>query len=167
MTSTTRRIFGTIAVAGLTAGTLDISAAFIQVRSLGWPPARVLKYIASGVLGPDAMNGGAGTAALGLLFHFVIAMTAAAIFVTIASRWSWPTQHPWLAALIYGESVFLFMRYVTVPLSLARRPVDNPRNLITGALIHLLCIGVPISLIARRGLVGKMKDMSTRFGAKA
>jgi hypothetical protein len=86
------------------------------------------------------------------MFHFMIAMTAAAIFVAIARKWQWPTQHPFVAALIYGEAVFFFMRYVTVPLSLARRPSDTPRNLITGAVIHLICIGLPISLIARRGL---------------
>jgi uncharacterized membrane protein YagU involved in acid resistance len=153
------RFLRTIAIAGLTAGFLDINAAFIQAGAYGVPPARVLKYVASGALGPEAMNGGVGTAALGLMFHFLIAITAAAIFVAIASRWSWPTQHPWMAALIYGETVFLFMRYVTVPLSLARRPVDTPKSLITGALIHLVCIGLPISLITRRGLAGRSLDV--------
>jgi uncharacterized membrane protein YagU involved in acid resistance len=96
------------------------------------------------------------------MFHFLIAMTAAAIFVTIASRWQWPTRQPLLAAVIYGEAVFLFMRYVTVPLSLARRPTDTPSSLLIGAFIHFVCIGLPISLIARRGLAGKKEAPSAK-----
>jgi hypothetical protein len=162
MRSPDTKILGTIAAAGLTAGFLDISAAFIHAGFYRMSPVRVLRYVASGALGPHAMNGGLGTAALGLMFHFLIAMTAAAIFVTIASRWQWPTRQPLLAAVIYGEAVFLFMRYVTVPLSLARRPTDTPSSLLIGAFIHFVCIGLPISLIARRGLAGKKEVPSAK-----
>jgi hypothetical protein len=54
-------------------------------------PIQVLQYIASGALGKSAFEGGLVTAALGAMFHFIIAWAAAAVFV-LASRRSPPDQ---------------------------------------------------------------------------
>ena len=81
-----RKLLQAILIGGLIAGALDITCAFIfsYIRS-GRSPAFVLQSVASGVLGRDAYQGGTKTAALGLGFHFVIALTAAAVYV-LASR---------------------------------------------------------------------------------
>jgi hypothetical protein len=50
--------------AGLLCGVMDISAAFINWGVKGVRPARVLRGIASGLLGPKSFNGGIPTAAL-------------------------------------------------------------------------------------------------------
>ena len=79
------RAFDTIVLGGLTAGVLDILDAFAVSGLRGLGPTRVLHYIASGVLGPSASQGGMMTAALGFALHFVIALGAAATYLA-ASR---------------------------------------------------------------------------------
>jgi hypothetical protein len=56
--------------AGLTCGTLDITAALVVYGRFGLPPMRLLQGIAAGLLGPRALEGGLATALLGLLCHF-------------------------------------------------------------------------------------------------
>ena len=66
-----------ILAGGLIAGTLDLTAACVSawLRS-GVTPVQVAQFIASGVLGRGAFNGGAKTVALGVAFHFLIATVA-------------------------------------------------------------------------------------------
>ena len=47
---------------GLLAGVLDIVAAFVVYRFRGATPIRILHSIASGLLGPEAFEGGLATA---------------------------------------------------------------------------------------------------------
>ena len=69
-----------ILVTGLIVGTMDIISAFIIALSRGSTVTRLLQFIASGLLGPPAFQGGAATAILGLALHFFIAFTLVAIF---------------------------------------------------------------------------------------
>jgi hypothetical protein len=72
-------------MAGLIAGTMDITAAFLTWYSRGIMPARILQGIASALIGPKSFSMGMETAALGLALHFLIAFTAASVFY-VASR---------------------------------------------------------------------------------
>jgi len=67
--------------AGLLAGVLDITAAFVTWVPQGVPPVRILQGIASGLLGPQAFKEGIQTALLGGALHFLIALSAAAVFL--------------------------------------------------------------------------------------
>lgn len=135
---------------GLACGVFDITQAFIAWGLMGIPPVRILRHIASGLLGPTAYRGGAGTAALGLLLHFVIAFGAATVFY-IASRWIlFMTDHAVISGLLYGECVFLFMNFVVVPLSRAPKGRFTLATLITGPIGHTLLVGLPIALSVRR-----------------
>src|SRR6266478_8318225 len=80
------RALRAILLGGLIAGTLDISYAciFSYIRR-GTRPSVVLQSVASGALGRSAYEGGAKTAALGLAFHFLIALIAATVYY-LASR---------------------------------------------------------------------------------
>ena len=80
-----RRIIPII-VAGLVTGALDILAAFASYASQGATVEGILKYIASGALGPSAMQGGAAVAWLGLLCHFALTTGMAAVFLLAALR---------------------------------------------------------------------------------
>ena len=62
---------------GLLCGVLDIAYALALYGMLGIRPVRLLQGIASGIMGPSAFTYGLGTAAYGLLLHFVIAFGAA------------------------------------------------------------------------------------------
>ena len=67
-------------------GILDGLAAVVTAAVRGISPDRVFQYIASGILGRAAFEGGAATIAFGLLLHFIVALGAASVFV-LARAW--------------------------------------------------------------------------------
>lgn len=135
---------------GLACGVFDITQAFIAWGLMGIRPVAILRHIAGGVLGPKAAHGGAGTAALGLALHFVIAFGAATVYY-IASRWiAFMTEHAVISGLLYGECVFLFMYFVVVPLSAASKSQFTIATLVTGPIGHTVLVGLPIALSVRR-----------------
>jgi hypothetical protein len=136
----------------LTVGVLDIAYAilFSYFRS-GTPPARLLQSVASGALGREAYAGGATTAALGLGFHFLIAFIITAIFFAAAARIPALTSRPLLTGALYGIGVYLVMNFVVIPLSkIGPRPLPAAVVIVTGVLVHMFLIGVPIASGARR-----------------
>jgi hypothetical protein len=144
-----------ILIGGLIAGVLDITYAFVfsYVRS-GRTPAFILQSVASGALGRDAYQGGAKTAALGLAFHFLIAVIAATVFFFASRFFPFLVSHPMISGLIYGLGVFAFMYCVVLrvtAVNLTTWPWRLPKSvLIGGLLIHMFGIGLPIALVNRR-----------------
>ena len=135
----------------LTVGTLDILDAFIFNAFRDISPVRILQYIASGVLGREAFQGGAATAALGLLLHYFLAFGVVSIYF-LASRWL-PilAQKPFLFGPLYGIGVHLAMHYVIVPMSLVTRAggPSQPVAMINQYLIHAFGVGLVTALFAR------------------
>ena len=143
--------YRTIFWAGLIAGTLDITAAFITSTLRGGTPLRVLRYIAGGLLGPDAFSGGLGTAALGLALHFLIATSWAAIYYAASRKLTVLVRQPVLCGLLYGIiPVWCVMNLVVIPLSALPKPTFTLSGVLIGASILMVCIGLPIALIVRR-----------------
>ena len=138
----------------LIVGVLDITYAilFSYFRS-GTSPQRLLQGVAFGALGRDALSGGWATAAAGLGFHFVIAFTITAIFFLAARRLSWLVVQPSLTGPLYGIGVYVVMNWVVIPLSrIGPRPFPPPPVFVSGVLVHMFVIGLPIALGARRAL---------------
>jgi uncharacterized membrane protein YagU involved in acid resistance len=149
--------FSAILIGGAIAGTLDITYAIGFSALRGVPPIRVLQSVASGLLGAPAFNGGLPTAALGLVLHFGIALSAAAIFYLASKAIPFLTRHPVVAGLFYGFLIYAVMNLVVLPLSAFPRKVSFPLMvLVTGLLVHMFCIGLPISLAVRRTLSEKV-----------
>jgi hypothetical protein len=88
----TNRALGAIAAGGLIAGSLDLTQAIILFGR------KVPLVIAAGLLGPAAFNGGTGTYVLGVLLHFFIACSAAAIYYGRAAVWVFCWIILWCAA---------------------------------------------------------------------
>ena len=146
-----------ILIGGAIAGTLDITYAIGFSALRGVPPIRILQSIASGLLGAPAFGGGLPTAALGLVLHFAIAFSAAAIFYLASKAIPFLTRHPVVSGLFYGFLIYAVMNLVVLPLSAFPRKVSFPLMvLVTGLLVHMFCIGLPISLAVRRTLPGKV-----------
>lgn len=149
-----RKLLEPILIGGLLAGALDITYAcvFSYFRS-GRTPAFILKSVASGALGPGAFQGGAKVAALGLAFHFLIALIAAAVFVLASRALPFLTTHPISSGVIYGLCVYAVMNCVVLRVSAIRAttwPWSYPKSvLIGGLLIHIFGIGLPIALVNR------------------
>jgi len=149
----------------LLVGILDITyaIAFSYFRS-GTPPARLLQGVASGALGRAAFDGGWGTAAAGLGFHFLIAFTITAIFFFAASRLPWLIDKVLLTGPIYGIGVYCVMNYVVIPLSrIGPRPFPPMVVFVTGVLVHMFVIGLPIAVGARRALLERSRMAGGEF----
>jgi uncharacterized membrane protein YagU involved in acid resistance len=147
-----RRALSSIVLGGLVAGAFDITYAtvFSYFRS-GVPPMRILQSVASGLLGSAAFEGGVPTAALGLALHFGIALVATAIYVFASRYLPVLVRRPVLSGSAYGVAIYAFMNLVVLPLSRFPRKLSFPLPvLITGLLVHMFLIGVPIAFAARR-----------------
>ena len=134
-----------IAVGGLAAGTLDLTQAIIL---FGW---RVPLVIAGGLLGRQAFQGGTGTYVLGVLLHFFIACSAAAIYYAASRRLRFLTEHPLVCGLFFGIAVELVMRLIVLPLSaLHSRGPYKLYDEILGLVVHMVVVGLPIAFSVRR-----------------
>ena len=140
----------TILRAGLLCGAMDITAAFLVYGYFGRPPLRLLQGIAWGLLGSAAYEGGLATALLGLLCHFFIAFSAAAMFVGASHYIFFLVQHPILSGTVYGLMVYFFMNRVVVPLSAIGKVPFSLKFMLIGVVIHIFCIGLPIAMVVRR-----------------
>src|ERR1700685_3175014 len=99
----------TIALAGLTAGTLDGLDAAIVLGVIGGPGVkRVFQYIASGLLGPASFQGGWGTAGLGVALHVTIATGAATTYYLLSRPLPVLVRKPAVCGPIFGLGVFAF-----------------------------------------------------------
>jgi hypothetical protein len=134
-----------IFVGGLIAGALDLTAAYV-LYGPGVPRA-----IAAGLLGRSASQGNLGTYVLGILLHFFIACSAAAIYYAVSRKLGFMTEHAVVCGAFYGIAVFLVMNLIVLPLSAlhAKGPYQFA-GLVKGLLIHMILIGLPIALSVRR-----------------
>ncbi len=140
-----------ILFAGLTAGVLDLMSAFVVTAFRNGKYEQMLQSIASGYLGKPGFEGGATTAAFGVLTHFFIAFIWTIIFYAASRRIKFLTAQPVISGIVYGIFVYVLMYHVIVPLSAA--PFTMPRSpemIALNVLIHIFCIGLPIALIVRR-----------------
>lgn len=140
--------------AGLIAGTLDILAAFVSYMiKTGKNPFPILNFIASGVVGKEEAYASTNTflmRVLGLLFHFLIATIFAAIFY-----YAWPVirrvSKSWVVTgLVYGIVVWVAMNLVVVPLSNTPPLKSTTSGIITGMLILMVFVGLPIAWVTYR-----------------
>jgi len=134
---------------GLVCGVMDITAAFVVYGPMGLRPMRSLQGIAAGLLGRRAFVGGSATALLGLLCHFVIAFSAAGVYIVVSRKLSFLLKRAVVSGVFYGVAVYFFMNRVVVPLSAAIKRPFSLKLMIIGVIIHIICVGLPISLIAK------------------
>jgi len=102
--SPTSRPFPAIVVGGLIVGVLDLAYA-ILVYSPN-KPILVPQAIASGVFGMPSYAGGALTAAVGVFFHFVIALGAAAVYYHASRKLEILVKRAVPLGLVYGALVY-------------------------------------------------------------
>ena len=142
------RALSAILWGGLIAGILDITVAFIRWGN----PARILRGIAGGLLGPSAFQGGAGTAALGLALHFSIALSAAVVYYAASRKLAFLRQRAVVWGMFYGIAVYMVISWIVVPLSAlpkSKAPFTLT-GLILSLLTHMFCVGLPIALATRK-----------------
>lgn len=148
----------TILWAGLVAGILDALAAMtMTIIRGGKDPLAVWRYVASGVFGPESLAGGTPMVAWGLVFHFFIALTFAALYYLIYPQLHRFISSPVAIGLLYGILIWLVMNRIVLPLSnipAPTQPFDPARVAISMAIIMIM-VGLPISLIVHRHYAGR------------
>lgn len=137
--------FLAIGAGGLIAGALDLTQALFLFG------ANIPLAIAAGLLGPQAFHGGKAIYALGVLLHFFIASSAAAVYYMVSRRLKFLTEHALICGVFFGLAVELFMRLIVLPLSAlhATGPYQY-RALVEGLLVHMVLVGIPISFSVRK-----------------
>jgi hypothetical protein len=129
---------------GLAAGVGDSILALVLYKA---PLTVIYQSVAGGLLGRATFRGGLATVALGCFLHFFIATTAAAVYVGTSRRQPELVRRPVPWGLAFGAGVYLFMKYIVLPLSaVARLGPFEPAAMLG----HALLVGLPIALIARR-----------------
>jgi hypothetical protein len=146
------QVYRAIGWAGLLAGSLDITAAFVEAGLEGRSPVSLLQGIAGGLLGMSSFRGGLATAALGAFFHFLIATTAAAVFYLASRKLKFLVKHAIPSGMLYGVAVYIFMYCIVLPISAYHTKIALPTmtGLIRDVAVHMFMVGLPISLMVRR-----------------
>ncbi|HVN92750.1 MAG TPA: hypothetical protein VMT38_03590 [Terracidiphilus sp.] len=139
-----RKAFLAIVAGGLIAGALDLGQALVLFGT------RIPLAIAAGLLGPHAFTGGPAIYLLGVLLHFSIALSAAAVYFVASRKLEFLVDFPLVCGLFFGAAVELVMRLVVLPLSALH--ASGPyayRDLVQGLVVHMVVIGLPIAFSVR------------------
>jgi uncharacterized membrane protein YagU involved in acid resistance len=102
-------------------------------------------------MGESAFADGIATALLGVLFHFLISMVIAGVYILSANRIPLLRRYPIVGSLLYGFGVFIVMNMIVTPLSAAPPlPVPTTPQLIVNILDHILIIGLPLGILVQK-----------------
>ena len=139
----------TVGIAGGVAGAIDLAFNTVKALSAGTSVLRPWKGVAAALLGKDAViHGGDAMAIIGVGLHFLITISAAAIYYLVAKRWDWLVRHAFLSGLVFGTLFFLAINYVILPLTVIGRPRDVGGQTIAFAIpSQIFMIGLRISMI--------------------
>lgn len=143
-----RRPFAACVYAGLLAGSLDLLYVFVFHGLRGVSPERILQYIASGLQGAAAFQGGYASAAIGAAAHYFILIVAAGLYLAASRRQTWLVRQAAAAGIMYGAAIYITMRFVIVPLSAVDVGANTGWTLaqVTNLLMHLFVFGPAIAL---------------------
>jgi uncharacterized membrane protein YagU involved in acid resistance len=138
----------TAVYAGLLAGTIDIGAASAINAAA---PDRVLRAVASGLIGRAAAHGGPWVPILGMVLQWAMSIVIAAVFLAAAAKAPILLRR-WIAAgIAYGVIIFFVMNYVVVPLSAAAFKVHFSPLSFAENMAAMLLFGLIVAYVGRRG----------------
>ena len=136
---------------GLLAGTLDILAAITHAYfQSGTSPERLFQFIASGLFGSEAFSGGMPMVFLGLIMHFLIALSWTLIFFLVYPKLSFLSKNKIVSGIVFGLFVWAMMSFVILPLTSTPKFPFNLGRAMIGAAILILMIGMPVSFLANK-----------------
>jgi hypothetical protein len=140
-----------IFITTLIAGFLDIAGACTQAYlSRSITPDVLLKHIASGFFGKDAFTGGFGMMMIGLLVHFFIVLACTLIFFLLYPKLKFLQHSIIINSLLIALVAWTVTNLVIIPMSnITTAPINYLRAMI-GFAILFICIGLPISISAKK-----------------
>jgi hypothetical protein len=138
----------TILWLGLVTGTLDAIAAILLSLNVG--PVIIFKFIASGFFGKPAFAGGAEMVAAGVLFHYLIAYAFTWLFYILYPFTYRLFQNKYAVAIIYGGLAWIIMNLLVMPFTKIGAHHIKPATIATGVLALIICVALPVVLVAGR-----------------
>ena len=144
-----------ILLATLLCGTLDILFAVILTLLNGRAPAAMLRFVASGPF-PPATGWGAAGSVLGLAVHYTLMAIMVTVFMVAASGGKRPhlVDMPVRSGIAYGIVTYAVLNLLVLPLRFPAAWPPKPMSIATQLFAHIVLVGLPTALIARRYLRG-------------
>ena len=138
----------TILWSGLVAGILDsLAGVIVYYIYFDLDPLQVLQFIASGIYGPTAINGGIFMIFAGLFFHFLIAYTCAIIYFIVYPKIGLLRKYKITSGLFFGLGIWVVMNLLILPGSNIPKSPFDPGLAFVGIVWHMILVGLPIALI--------------------
>ena len=141
-----RQTIGIIIITGILTGTLDALAAYAMNYKAGLQV--LFRYIAYGYFGKEAFTGGSDMILWGIAFHYLIAF---AFTITFYLTYNWSVkifENKFVVAFMYGIIAWFVMNFLVIPFSKFGMHKFQVLPTITGMVTLMICIGLPIALIA-------------------
>lgn len=145
-----RGLIGSVIIAGIIVGTLDILCAITQTLLNGRDAVGMLKFIASGIFGPEVLSGSDMFAAYGLFFHYCIAMIWTVLFFFLYPRINWMRRNKIMTGILYGIFVQIMMSQVVLKLANTPPLPFRLKGQLIAAGILIFAIGIPLAYLADR-----------------
>jgi hypothetical protein len=152
--------------AGLLTGVIDGAFSSVLVAFVyGSTVLRLWQRVASTLIGQGAFDGGARTAAIGLLMHFGVAFGWSAVFLVLyegsatVRRATSSMRGIIAAAAVYGPLIWIAMSLVILPL-LGAPAVINARWLVQ-LVGHFPFVGLPIVWAISQGKMVRSEPLGT------
>jgi uncharacterized membrane protein YagU involved in acid resistance len=155
----------TISTAGLIAGAFDILGAIIvySVVMQVTTDIKILKGIGRAAFGASIFHDGVSLSLYGLFIHFVIAFSFSAFYFFIYPYISFAKKQRLLSGFLYGIFVWCVMNLIILPLFHISDIPSNWTVIIRGALILMICVGLPVSIIINKYY--RLRDSFNRSSA--
>jgi len=138
---------GIIVISGCTSAVIDILTTMGITSVQEMPPRKLLQFIASGALGDASFEGGANTALVGLVFHFIIALAASSTYFAASIVFPSIPHHPIVFGLLFGMAAHVFMSGIVVPLSRTPKVAFTIGGFLTQLAVNAICVGLVIALM--------------------
>ncbi len=137
----TAAMLALVAISGAAAAGLDLAFAIVFYGLQGVGTSDLLRGIAGAALGARAREIGTAADALGVLFHFLISVTAAMIYYAASRRFPLLTRRPLFSGAVFGVLMYFTMRLVVLPLSHVGFHVPRLGDIVGELCSHIFLFG--------------------------
>ncbi|THD81836.1 MAG: hypothetical protein E7812_03215 [Phenylobacterium sp.] len=153
-----RNVLLAVVTAGLAGGLVDFVYASVMFGlAKGKGIDKVWQGVAAGWLGKAASTGGWGSASLGIVTHFGIALCMALAYLLAATRLKLLYQRPLVCGALYGALLYAFMYGVVLPTRFGA-PYRWHGLASAGDLASHIGVGLAIAWVLARFLRSPLED---------
>jgi uncharacterized membrane protein YagU involved in acid resistance len=147
--------------AGLVAGSLDLLTAILvySVAMERTTDRKLLQGIGKAAFGTNTFQNETSLALSGVAVHFFIAFSFTIFYFFIFPHISYLRKQKVLSGLLYGAFAWCVMNLAVLPLFHIANIPHKWDSIARGAVILMLCIGLPISIIVSRYYTNKNQQL--------